>query len=308
MQNFEPIPAINNTITDFKSMLSEEKDAFTLAETLITLMVIGVVAALTVPSLMQAYRDSQFATAKKKAMATVGNAYKKMMVEEETPYSDMPIFKCGTDFSCLSEVHRKLFNIAKESSKSNVGLSEKYTKSDADEEAGFKWEDVPYIFTTADGMTYGFLADEDNKILQVAVDLNGSKAPNKICSDVYKFSINNQGTVAESVEKVNGDTERLCEDLNNKASKCTAEDITKCETDAELALLYSSLNVSSDYGIRYQVISENSCLTMNEKSETCDYDYEYQVAGSQEIGTHYCYKYVSPGEDSYYMYYENYCR
>lgn len=52
MRDFQPIPAMSGTISDIKSMLSEEREAFTLAETLITLMVIGVVAALTIPSLM----------------------------------------------------------------------------------------------------------------------------------------------------------------------------------------------------------------------------------------------------------------
>ena len=49
------------------------KKAFTLAEILIVLMVIGVIATMTVPSLMKGVNEAQFKTAYKKAFNTVTN-------------------------------------------------------------------------------------------------------------------------------------------------------------------------------------------------------------------------------------------
>lgn len=49
------------------------KKGFTLAEILIVLMVIGVLATLTVPALMRGVTESQFKTAYKKAFSTISN-------------------------------------------------------------------------------------------------------------------------------------------------------------------------------------------------------------------------------------------
>ena len=49
------------------------KKGFTLAEILIVLMVIGVVATMTIPSLMRGVQDAQFKTAYKKAFNAVVN-------------------------------------------------------------------------------------------------------------------------------------------------------------------------------------------------------------------------------------------
>lgn len=60
------------------------KKAFTLAEVLITLGIIGVVAALTIPSLIQKHRE-QVAVAKvKKAYSTISQAYLMAIAENGT--------------------------------------------------------------------------------------------------------------------------------------------------------------------------------------------------------------------------------
>ena len=52
--------------------------AFTLAEVLITLGIIGVVAALTLPTLIQNHQKQVYVTQLKKAYSTINNAYNKM--------------------------------------------------------------------------------------------------------------------------------------------------------------------------------------------------------------------------------------
>ncbi|MBP7211391.1 type II secretion system protein, partial [bacterium] len=51
------------------------KKAFTLAEVLITLGIIGVVAALTIPTLMQRTQDREAISALKKFYSTLSSAY-----------------------------------------------------------------------------------------------------------------------------------------------------------------------------------------------------------------------------------------
>ena len=65
----------------FTSHFSLPKAAFTLAEVLITLGIIGVVAAITLPSLISNYQDKQFKTAYKKAYSDMSQALEDGIVE-----------------------------------------------------------------------------------------------------------------------------------------------------------------------------------------------------------------------------------
>ena len=59
------------------------KKGFTLAEVLITIGIIGVVAAMTLPALIQNYQDKQFKTAYKKAYADANAAFKFMIANDD---------------------------------------------------------------------------------------------------------------------------------------------------------------------------------------------------------------------------------
>lgn len=61
------------------------KKGFTLAEILIVLMVIGVIATMTVPSMMKNVQEAQYKTAFKKAYNTVANLTAKLGVEGRMP-------------------------------------------------------------------------------------------------------------------------------------------------------------------------------------------------------------------------------
>ncbi|MCR4881520.1 MAG: type II secretion system GspH family protein [bacterium] len=58
------------------------KRGFTLAEVLVTLLVIGVIAALTIPQLINSTEDRQFKTAYKKAVSSIANATELMEANE----------------------------------------------------------------------------------------------------------------------------------------------------------------------------------------------------------------------------------
>ena len=62
-----------------------KKKAFTLAEVLITLGIIGVVAALTIPTLIQDSQSRATVTGLKKAYATLQNAFDRAVDENGTP-------------------------------------------------------------------------------------------------------------------------------------------------------------------------------------------------------------------------------
>ena len=61
--------------------------AFTLAEVLITLGIIGVVAAMTIPTLISNTNGAQFKTAYKKALSTLNQAVLMNVAMEDTDFS-----------------------------------------------------------------------------------------------------------------------------------------------------------------------------------------------------------------------------
>ena len=63
------------------------KKGFTLAEVLITLMIIGIVAALTIPSVISNYQQQEFKTGLKKAVSVLNEAIQtNIAIDDETPY------------------------------------------------------------------------------------------------------------------------------------------------------------------------------------------------------------------------------
>lgn len=67
------------------STMSRGYTAFTLAEVLITIGVIGVVAAITIPALMNKTNDKETVTALKKAYSTLSQAYTLAVQDNGTP-------------------------------------------------------------------------------------------------------------------------------------------------------------------------------------------------------------------------------
>ena len=66
---------------------------FTLAEVLITLAIIGVVAALTIPSVISNYQQQEFKTGLKKAVSVLNEAIQINIAQDgETPYENRDLF------------------------------------------------------------------------------------------------------------------------------------------------------------------------------------------------------------------------
>ena len=66
----------------------KKQKAFTLAEVLITLAIIGIVAAVTIPSVIANYQQQEFKTGLRKAVSVLNEAIQTNIVQEgESPYS-----------------------------------------------------------------------------------------------------------------------------------------------------------------------------------------------------------------------------
>ena len=161
--------------------------AFTLAEVLITLGIIGVVAALTLPTLIQNHQKQVYVTQLKKAYSTLGNAFNKMAVDEgvvdwDQTYCAQIYGLWGNGPSPTNEELNECFNNL--TKQMNVIKKKEFgeTVNNADWCGDVCQADNYYVFMTSDGVTINSCAAFD-----LYVDINGTKSPNVEGRDVFSF-------------------------------------------------------------------------------------------------------------------------
>ena len=188
-----------------------KKLGFTLAEVLLTLVIIGVVAAMTVPSLMKNTNEEEYRTAAKKAITSAGQALTLHYALENMWAQDYSTAK-----DLVENVFKKRLNTIEYTG------TEGYTVGECD--------DPETTFATQDGMIFcinnWYVGDTEKQTeacnsyntrpctngnhANLWVDVNGEKGPNRITrssqqpKDVYQAQIYNQkvvpfGTAAQEV-------------------------------------------------------------------------------------------------------------
>ena len=178
-----------------KFFLLKNKKAFTLAEILITLGIIGIVSAMTMPSLIQNYREKQTVTAVKKAYSEFSQAYamtvqeydslanlvdknKSLKANALTTYQEVTkhmkkVKTCDTDRNCMGESYSSLTGITN----TDVGNSNNYNIQSG---------------ILADGTSFWILSNfRSNGVYngQIFVDINGHKRPNRLGVDSFLFGL-----------------------------------------------------------------------------------------------------------------------
>ncbi|MBP3924787.1 type II secretion system protein [bacterium] len=98
----------------------EKKAAFTLAEVLITLGIIGIVAAMTLPALVSKYKEQVFVNAAKKNYSTILNALNLWNSENGT-IGDYSAFWLSNNQNELTKEFAKLVNAVNVCTNYNVG-------------------------------------------------------------------------------------------------------------------------------------------------------------------------------------------
>ena len=184
-----------------------------MAETLITLTIIGIIAALTVPSLISEYRKHSYVVGLKKAYSQLQNAVKMIPITEGCSAGD---YECTgllqgiTGKWGLGEwVHdNPVTNIDGQDFGGNAGKKHAYLFSkqfktswfgNITSSLGFNFADgsypsvFEYGFITQDGITYAF------NNASIGIDINGRKGPNKTGRDIFYLEI--AGTDQNGISK-----------------------------------------------------------------------------------------------------------
>ena len=195
-QNDEANKNITNLVPKCPSVLKplKKKLAFTLAETLITIGIIGIVAAMTIPTLITNYQKKQTVTKLQKAISVLNQAYKLSFDDVGEP-SAQEAYDMGSEqyFKTYWAPYIKTALIC--TTYQQCGYKELQpwkTASNKKNSTGVVNSTHRATFYTSDGFLYviftgiGKTAEEGFiKNNSIIVDLNGHEGPNRVGRDVF---------------------------------------------------------------------------------------------------------------------------
>lgn len=190
---------------------------FTLAEVLITLGIIGIVAEITIPTLMQNMNEKQTVGMVKKEYSTLSQAFNMAVLNDGPPdgwglsttsFNDVDtmilfnhfvpymktIKKCGIDRGCLPDIPY-------------IGLSNGTEDFDSTTDtAKLQLADGSIMFFRYWAGSYmGNTPSLSYVIGPVFVDINGFKKPNKLGVDVFRFLITKYGIIPSGTQQETAD-------------------------------------------------------------------------------------------------------
>lgn len=222
----KPSPAF---VTFAHAHFSLRKIAFTLAEVLITLGIIGVVAAMTMPSLIQNYQEKATVTKLKKFYSLVSQAYVSILNDE----GGSDTLQAGDDLEMM-EKFGKYLKYQKTCGR-NKGCFPNVTYKSVTGNGYSKWEDDTTDRSRAiltDGTLIMFNksamwgGNEGNYLYaQIYVDINGFKGPNQLGRDFFYFYINPEKIVpagAKALEEKNEDQKFTKNCIQQNGYACAA--------------------------------------------------------------------------------------
>lgn len=178
-----------------------KKHGFTLAEVLLSIVIIGVIAVLTLPSLLNNIHQKTRMNLLKGVVATVNDAVQKEFTKERT--TDITL----TDIYKDPEAFLEKFELAK----AGEPFGTEYKRySDAkvtnDVLIPNKNTDNQATALLKNGVGIGIVNDIDNRTTSVVVDLTGNDKPNMVGSDYYIFKIEWDDDIHEWGDDTNGES------------------------------------------------------------------------------------------------------
>lgn len=165
------------------------KKAFTLAEVLVTLGIIGVVAALTMPALVGNYKKKQTVTQLKKVYSSLLQSVESSKIEN----GDIADWNWNLDaYNFFIQYLAANFQVVR-----NCGNNSGCWNSDGGYMLkGGVYDDNPlksywYKILLSDG-TFIALQKQDDSHVHISVDINGEKAPNTYGKDLFVLTLTSE--------------------------------------------------------------------------------------------------------------------
>ncbi|MDD3013238.1 MAG: type II secretion system protein [Candidatus Gastranaerophilales bacterium] len=178
-----------------------QKRGFTLAEVLITLMIIGVIASITIPALVNDIQDAQYKASFKKVYGTASQVWRLVVAENPSTYVGSSGWSpCGSATDGRGDAFKAKFNVVKSCANQDgcwpLNYEYNYILGYA---YGETYSPKRFSWITSDGICWAspWHASDDAHIL---VDTNCEKGPNLIGKDIFSFLLGADGIVYFAID------------------------------------------------------------------------------------------------------------
>jgi len=227
MLKFSDINAFRN-----QSLKPPCKNGFTLSELLMALTIVGVIAVLTVPVMMNNIHNKMFATQVKNMAATIEQLAQDQLIVHRT--RDLSDTDFGDPDKLLSDKH---FSIAK-SCTSNESLTKCWkTAATGNDKIQYKYLSRQNLDISKNGRTVvlkngvmlRYTAPESsenvsgNIVCKILLDINGNDKPNIVGRDLFGFYVTNKGKIVDYSYATESD-----DTLETKITKCKSSSVWYC--------------------------------------------------------------------------------
>ena len=198
------------------------KIAFTLAEVLITLGIIGVVASLTLPSVIHQYRKKVLETQFKTAYSFINQAIvmTKQDLGSNSLFDDYTVYKSEQGFIYAEEFYKAFYKRLRVVGNATLKSTDYSIYSDGNVKRYTNGKEFSFGAPEKlleNGMTIctHIAGSVDGISISIQVDINGNKGPNRMGHDLFTFKIKDSSDKLIGSKKIRDYTEDELGDLSS---------------------------------------------------------------------------------------------
>ncbi len=203
-------------LKDFKGLFQ----GFTLAEVLVTLGIIGVVSAMTVPSLMQNYQRQSYVT----QLHKVYNELSQAAVQYQTERNAINLKEAGltsqTAAESFIEEHFKVVQKCGSDRTPCFPETGVYKKLSGATVTAWYTPRTNYVIASGASIGISYRANGD-VLCEFYVDVNGKKGPNIVGRDLFPIFLYNNGLIDDNDFSSDNTAPMTEEERNTNYAVCT---------------------------------------------------------------------------------------
>lgn len=194
----------------------DKKNAFTLAEVLVTLGILGVVAAVTMPTLINNHQRKVHITQLRKFYTELSQASIRYMSD----HNALSMKEAGLrSQQAAEEFINQYFNVVQTCTSQSDCMSVSYKKISGAQ----SWNSSRTKFaalSSGASFGYGYVTNNNYYVMSFDLDTNGAKGPNVVGRDFFVIYLYNDGKIDEAVSHAAPATREERESVYN--SGCAA--------------------------------------------------------------------------------------
>lgn len=184
------------------------KPGFTLAEVLITLGIIGVVAAMTLPALINKTQHQELVTSFKKVYSELSQVYMKIKADNGGTFDGL--CKSSDDYYILFSKYMKKVKVCNASTVLGKCWPKDWYYSTGTKVSAEEVDSSSLILPSGTSMLFYYMSEACDSTIElkepigcgrIRVDLNGLKKPNVVGKDIFDFYITKDALIPRGSDK-----------------------------------------------------------------------------------------------------------